>query len=112
MFERWGLQSPELTNILDLDVIIYQSLRFVKGLNEKAKNVWKIGTTIIRINKHSWLQCHYTPEFPFCQGVWAKKLPNIKTELLKHIGFKENPLSHSVFNNSVMIISYFFQIVK
>lgn len=35
MFERWGLQSPELTNSLVFNTIIHQSRNIVKGSDEK-----------------------------------------------------------------------------
>ncbi len=35
LFERWGLQLPELTNTLDFNHIIHQSRNIVKGLSEK-----------------------------------------------------------------------------
>ena len=39
-------------------------------------------------------------------------LQDIKIEPLKHIEFKDNPLAHSVFNDSKLSIAQLFQIVK
>lgn len=39
-------------------------------------------------------------------------LQDIKIEPLKHIEFKDNPLAHSVFNDSELSIAQLFQIVK
>ena len=35
LFERWGLQLPELTNNLNSNIIIHQSKAFVKGFEKK-----------------------------------------------------------------------------